>query len=166
MREKISEYIAQLRLQGISQNTVVSYQRDLYKMADFLEEKKKEMAERAEKFQERAAALERLSYTLDGLLIRPCASEVELRAEGIALHHCVATYAANHASGATAILFIRRASAPDEPFFTLEFDEKRLEVRQNRGLRNCDRTPEVEAFEKAWLKFVRAQNRKRRKKAA
>lgn len=43
MREKISEYIAQLRLQGISQNTVVSYQRDLYKMADFLEEKKKEM---------------------------------------------------------------------------------------------------------------------------
>lgn len=130
------------------------------------EEQKKEMAERAEKFQERAAALERLSYALDGLLIRPCASEVELRAEGRALHHCVATYAANHASGATAILFIRRASAPDEPFFTLEFDEKRLEVLQNRGLRNCDRTPEVEAFEKAWLKFVRAQNRKRRKKAA
>lgn len=130
------------------------------------EEQKKEMAERAEKFQERAAALERLSYALDGLLIRPCASEVELRDEGRALHHCVATYAANHARGATAILFIRRASAPDEPFFTLEFDEKRLEVRQNRGLRNCDRTPEVREFEKAWLKFVRAQNRKRRKKAA
>ncbi len=26
---------------------------------------------------------------------------------------------------------------------------------QNRGLRNCDRTPEVEAFEKAWLEQIR-----------
>ena len=67
----------------------------------------------------------------------------------------MATYARNHAEGRTAILFIRRTEAPDQPFFTLEFDEKAKKVRQNRGLRNCDRTPEVREFEKAWLNHVR-----------
>ena len=67
----------------------------------------------------------------------------------------MASYARSHASGKTAILFIRQAKAPDKPFFTLEFDEKKMVVVQNRGLRNCDRTPEVEAFEKAWLEGIR-----------
>ena len=130
------------------------------------EERAKERAGRVEKFRERAAALERLSYRLDGLLIRPCASEDELINEGRSLHHCVGSYAASHASGATAILFIRQLAEPDKPFYTLEFDEKRLEVRQNRGLRNCDRTPEVAAFEEAWLKFARKQKTNRKKGAA
>ena len=119
------------------------------------EERAKEKAERAGKFLERAAALQRLSYALGGLLIRPCANEDELIREGKELHHCVGSYAKSHASGATAILFIRQAASPDKPFYTLEFDEKRLKVRQNRGLRNCDRTPEVEAFEKAWLDWLK-----------
>jgi len=106
-------------------------------------------------FLERAQELEPLSFTLDGLLIRPCQTEAELIREGKDLHHCVATYARNHAEGRTAILFIRRTEAPDQPFFTLEFDEKAKKVRQNRGLRNCDRTPEVREFEKAWLNHVR-----------
>ena len=29
-------------------------------------------------------------------------------------------------------------------------------MRQNRGLRNCPRTPEVQAFEDLWLSWVRA----------
>ncbi len=57
-------------------------------------------------------------------MIRPCADENELIAEGKALHHCVANYAQDHAEGKTAIFFIRKTSAPDEPFYTLEFDEK------------------------------------------
>lgn len=68
----------------------------------------------------------------------------------------MATYAKRHAGGETAIFFIRRASQPEKPFFTLELDEKRLNVRQNRGLRNCARTPEVQAFEEKWLEWVRA----------
>lgn len=115
----------------------------------------KEIAERAEHFRERSDALERLSFALDGLLIRPCADEKELIREGCKLHHCVANYARAHASGSTAILFIRREDEPDAPFFTLELDEKNLEVRQNRGLRNCDRTPEVKEFEAVWLEWVR-----------
>lgn len=106
-------------------------------------------------FAERAVELEWLSFKAGGLLIRPCASEDELIQEGRELHHCVSSYAKSHAEGKTAILFIRQAKAPDKPFFTLEFDEKNLTVVQNRGLRNCDRTPEVAAFEKAWLEQVR-----------
>ena len=113
-------------------------------------------------FLERAAELEPLSFELDGLLIRPCQSEAELIREGKDLHHCVATYAKRHAEGKTAILFIRQVTEPDKPFFTLEFDEKAKKVRQNRGLRNCDRTPEVKAFEKAWLNYVRRAKPKER----
>ena len=113
-------------------------------------------------FLERAAELEPLSFELDGLLIRPCQTEAELIREGKDLHHCVATYAKRHAEGKTAILFIRQVTEPDQPFFTLEFDEKAKKVRQNRGLRNCDRTPEVKAFEKAWLSFVRRAKPKER----
>ncbi len=141
-------------------------ERRITRERQWAEERAKERAGRVEKFRERAAALEHLSYTLDGLLIRPCASEDELINEGRSLHHCVGSYAASHASGATAILFIRQLAEPDKPFYTLEFDEKRLEIRQNRGLRNCDRTPEVAAFEEAWLKFVRRQKTNRKKGAA
>ena len=35
-------------------------------------------------------------------------------------------------------------------------DERELTVRQNRGMRNCPRTPEVRAFEDLWLSWVRA----------
>lgn len=110
--------------------------------------------------------MEPLSFELDGLLIRPCQTEAELIREGKDLHHCVASYAKRHAEGKTAILFIRQAAEPDMPFFTLEFDEKTKTVRQNRGLRNCARTPEVNAFEKAWLDHICRAKRKERTKIA
>ena len=130
------------------------------------EQKAKEDAALHELFLERAIELEPLSFELDGLLIRPCQTETELIREGKDLHHCVATYAKNHATGKTAILFIRKVEEPDTPFFTLEFDEKTKKVKQNRGLRNCDRTPEVKEFEKAWLNHIRRAKRKERIKIA
>lgn len=136
-------------------------------------EARKEAAKRAEQiaaraplFQARAQELEKLSFALDGLMIRPCANEEELIAEGKLLHHCVATYAKDYAEGRTAILFIRRTDQPEKPFFTLEFDENGKKVKQNRGLRNCDRTSEVEAFEAAWLAFVKTETKKVRVKVA
>lgn len=126
-------------------------------------EARKEAAKRAEQiaaratlFQARAQELDKLSFALGGLMIRPCANEEELVLEGKLLHHCVATYAKRHAAGKTAILFVRHAAEPDTPFFTLEFDEETKTVRQNRGLRNCARTPEVEAFEREWLAWVQS----------
>lgn len=107
-------------------------------------------------FRQRRRQLRHYSFAAGGLIIRAAGTQKELIAEGDALHHCVATYAKRHASGETAIFFIRRASHPETPYFTLELDEKRLDVRQNRGLRNCGRTPEIQAFEEKWLEWVQA----------
>lgn len=88
----------------------------------------------------------------------------ELRAEGTALHHCVATYDQRYAKGETAIFFIRRVDEPDEPYFTLELREKDLTVRQNRGLRNCGKKKEVQAFEDAWIDWAKNQVKKKKRK--
>ncbi len=118
--------------------------------------KQKEAEGMAALFRIRRRVLKKYVYASHGLIIRPAASQRELTAEGDALHHCVGTYGKSHAAGETAIFFIRRTSRPKEPFYTLELDEKTLKVRQNRGLRNCTRTTEVEAFEREWLAWVQA----------
>ena len=89
-----------------------------------------------------------------GLMIRAAASQRELIDEGQKLHHCVGGYAKPHAEGKTTIFFIRHIETPDEPFYTLEYKNGR--VAQNRGQRNCDRTPEVVIFEKKWLEHRKA----------
>ncbi|MBR3083415.1 MAG: PcfJ domain-containing protein [Oscillospiraceae bacterium] len=101
---------------------------------------------------EEMAALE---YHAGGMLIRPARSQAELTREGKLLHHCVGSYGDAHLSGKP-ILFIRRETEPGTPFYTLQFDTKELRVIQNRGLRNCARTPEVRAFEEKWLAWVLA----------
>lgn len=119
-----------------------------------LRERQKE--DRAIQFRLRRKQLWRYCWRYKGLLIRPAKSQRELTEEGDALRHCVSSYGKRHAAGDTAIFFIRRASAPGKPYFTLELDERTLEVRQNRGYRNCARTPEVQEFEAAWLEWLRA----------
>lgn len=113
-------------------------------------------AGRARLFRLRRKQLARWSFTWGDMLIRPAGSQKELTEEGNSLHHCVSTYGKRHAEGKTAIFFIRRKGKPKEPYYTLELDERKLEVRQNRGLRNCARTPEIRAFEELWLGWVRA----------
>ncbi len=116
--------------------------------------------ENAKLFQARSEALSKYAASFDGILIRPAKNQTELTREGKALHHCVAGYAKSVAEGKTAIFFIRRAEKPDEPWYTLELDEIALRVRQNRGLRNCDRTEEVTAFEEKWSRWLRAGAKK------
>ena len=99
-------------------------------------------------------------FEADGLKIIPAGSLAELQKEADALHHCVWTYARRHAEGKTAIFFIRRTVEPRVPYYTLELDEKGRTVRQNRGLRNCGKTPEVQAFEELWLSWVRSGARR------
>lgn len=92
-----------------------------------------------------------------GLIIRPAKSHKELITEGEKLHHCVTSYAKKVSAGKTCILFIRRADRPNEPFYTLEWLDGRVE--QNRGAWNCKRTPEVEVFEAKWLNHIMEVNR-------
>ena len=118
--------------------------------------RQRQEAGRANLFRLRRKYLSKWTFAVDGLLIRPARSQKDLTNEGNSLHNCVSTYGNRHAKGESAIFFIRRKSRPGEPYYTLELDEKTLTVRQNRGLRNCPRTPEVRAFEDLWLSWVRA----------
>lgn len=108
------------------------------------------------RFRIRRRQLAKYIFAADGLKIIPAGSERELQREGEFLHHCVGSYAARHAAGGTSIFFIRRTVEPRTPYYTLELDEKTLTVWQNRGLRNCGKTREVQAFEDLWLSWVRA----------
>lgn len=109
----------------------------------------------ADQFRIRRRLLKKYAFARGGLLIRPAASQRELTAEGDALHHCVGTYGKRYAEGKTAIFFIRRTSCPRTPYFTLELDEEKLEVRQNRGMYNCDPPEEVREFVRTWLEWAR-----------
>lgn len=119
------------------------------------EVKEKEDRELSEKIASQAKKNAELCFedADTGLLIRPAATHRELIREGEKLHHCVAGYAHQVANGTSLILLIRHIDKPDEPFFTLEW--KNGKVAQNRGLRNCARTPEVTAFEAKWLDYIK-----------
>jgi len=111
--------------------------------------------ESARLFRRQFKRLSRYSFASDGILIRPCKTQKELTEEGAALIHCVGGYAKDVAQGNTAIFFIRRAEHPDEPWYTLELDEKKMRVVQNRGKKNCERTEKIRRFEALWLNWLR-----------
>lgn len=135
---------------------------------DKIAAQQKEMKEklRREDFEKRYQQLSRFSWEHDGILIRPAHSAEELQKEGKALHHCVGSYAGRMVRGETAIFFIRRSEDPEKSWYTLEFDEQRLDTKQNRGLYNCDRTQEIKDFEAAWLAWGRAGCKKEKENKA
>lgn len=132
------------------------------------EERKRRAAEEAarmeESFRSRFEKMSRYAWERDGILIRPARSEQELSEEGKTLHHCVATYAKRHAAGELTIFFIRHTTEPDKPWYTLNFNEKKMSVTENRGDHNCPRTEEIQAFEDAWIEWARAGAKRNEKK--
>lgn len=114
----------------------------------------KASVEISNKIEVRCKRSEKLSFTDEGagLTIFPCPNQYELIREGKHLNHCVARYAKSIADGTTSIFFIRKISALDTPFFTLEF--KNGVVVQNHGYGNCNPTLEVKDFVNKWLKFI------------
>lgn len=100
-----------------------------------------------------------------GLILIVPKSGDEIRNEGAKLHHCVGGYVERVARGETNIFFVRKAEAPDIPYFTLEWKDNH--IVQCRGIRNCGMTPEVEAFTKVFEKKMLAsiKNAKEEKKS-
>lgn len=122
------------------------------------EEKRRKQAEidkRRPAFEKVTAQLEAWAWEDGGICIRPVRAEEELFDEGAALHHCVGTYGATVARGDSCIFFIRRADAPEKPWYTLQVELKTLKEIQNHGLRNCPPTKEVREFVCRWLEHVR-----------
>lgn len=73
--------------------------------------------------------------------------------EGKVQSHCVGRYVERVAKGEDVILFIRRSSDKDTPFYTMEIRPvmKKLDIVQCRGFENEDETAEIRAEVDAFL---------------
>ena len=70
----------------------------------------------------------------------------ELTYEGSELHHCVGSYKRDVAQGLEGILFLRKLSSPDVPYYTIDVvkgEDGKYRVRQCHGKCNCQPTPEI-----------------------
>lgn len=72
-----------------------------------------------------------------------------LLTEGRTLHHCVGSYINSVADGNEYILFLRKTSDPDTPFFTINVLPNK-KVRQIHGSCNCNLPDEIKPFIKKW----------------
>lgn len=116
----------------------IAFPRNLNEMHTRMTMRRKVLAnkETDAKIAEQLPRLERqLAFEFGGLLLRPARDAEEVIREGAALHHCVGGYVQRYADGKTAICVLRRAVQPDEPWRTVEIDEKGRLV-QDRGYRN------------------------------
>lgn len=100
-------------------------------------------------------------FKADGYCILVASSKDELIDEGFALHHCVGRmdYDRRQADGKSVICFLRRESALDVPYVTVEVKvSNTLSVSQCYGDRDSV-VPEVDGFVKEWMKYANAQMR-------
>lgn len=120
-----------------------------------------------EKFQKAVNKLEKFAWQKGGFLIRPAREQMELTAEGKALHHCVGGYIRDMAEEKTAIFFLRKANEPDKPFYTLELQKKRVIQCRTEHNASYDRNPDVKNFVDMWMeKIVKKGEKKKDKEAA
>ena len=120
-----------------------------------------------EKFQKAVEKLEKFAWSEGEFFIRPAREQMELTAEGKALHHCVGGYIRDMAEEKTAIFFLRKASEPDKPFYTLELQKKRVIQCRTEHNASYDRNPDVKNFVDMWMeKVVKKGGNKKTKEAA
>lgn len=120
-----------------------------------------------EKFQKAVNKLEKFAWQKGGFLIRPAREQMELTAEGKALHHCVGGYIRDMAEEKSAIFFLRKANEPDKPFYTLELQKKRVIQCRTEHNASYDRNPDVKKFVDMWMeKIVKKGEKKKDKEAA
>ena len=120
-----------------------------------------------EKFQKAVEKLEKFAWGEGEFFIRPAREQMELTAEGKALHHCVGGYIRDMAEEKTAIFFLRKANEPDKPFYTLELQKKRVIQCRTEHNASYDRKPDVKNFVDMWMeKIVKKGGKKKAKEAA
>lgn len=93
---------------------------------------------------------ERFYFATKKLLIRAPKSHADIINEANKLDHCVWRYAKDMAVGNTIILFIRKTSNPEQPYFTLELNPDTLQIEQCKGYSNCHYNEDVERFIEKW----------------
>ena len=158
--EMYSDYLNQCRqLRYDLSDTAISLPHDFHVMHSRLSGIIKYRADEAlrETFRENYAKRGWMEYQSDGLFIRQPESMAEIVDEGSILCHCVGGYAERHAKGQTNILFLRRTSEPDKPFYTVEVSNDGR-IRQCYGYKNNraknPKPDEIKAFEAQYQNYL------------
>lgn len=84
------------------------------------EQYRKEREQRAKLNKVKIEFRKTLEFEDKEYLIRLPVDKNEIVKEGMELHHCVGGYAERHETGDTTIMFLRKKSEPDKPFYTIE----------------------------------------------
>lgn len=99
------------------------------------EEQAKKLRENQLVFDEHVKERKKLEYSSGKLFIRQPQSIQEIVDEGRILSHCVGGYAERHANGKLHIMFLRKKSDPDTPYYTVEVSTEG-KIKQCRGYKN------------------------------
>ena len=86
------------------------------------EQNRKELEKRAKLNKVKIEFRKTLEFEDKEHLIRLPVDKNEIVKEGMELHHCVGGYAERHETGDTTIMFLRKKSEPDKPFYTIEVE--------------------------------------------
>lgn len=87
-------------------------------------------------------------FDIGDYIIKHPESAKELEHEGNILHHCVSSYLPKIVRGNTEILLLRKKSAPDDPYFTIEINNNRvMQVRTERNQTDDSITHLVEQWQ-------------------
>ncbi len=89
-------------------------------------------------------------YEFEDYIIKTCSDLMELIVEGRELNHCVASYTDSVSKGKEYILFLRKKSEPEIPFYTIDLIPDGR-IRQIRGKCNCLLTPELKQIIQPWI---------------
>ena len=108
---------------------------------------------KAAQFGKAVKKCEKWVYEEDELAVIAPTLPGDLANEGIELHHCVKSYIEKVANGKTNIMFIRKKTEIDKPFFTVEVSNNGV-VEQVHGFgnRNACTEPGLEDFVSRWAK--------------
>ncbi len=146
------DYICECRKLGLNtDNSDIRYPTDLNRAHTRTSELVRYEANRAvdERLREVYERLHDFCEWSDGVfcVVMPSCCEDIIR-EGKLQNHCVGNYCERMAKGEDVILFIRKVKESDKPFYTFEIrpSMKKLDIVQCRGLRNADRSKDVDDF--------------------
>lgn len=119
----------------------------LWKMQE--EERNKTLAKKMADIDE---ARKLLNYEEDDFLIRIPKNLGEITNEGSELSHCVGSYVQAHALGSTTILFLRKKSNPEKPFYTIEMANNKIKQIHGFGNKWLGNDPEAIPTVVRWMR--------------